>query len=318
MLRRAPTFRVGSERTILSVMRAPHPTAGLLSVHLLFLAGCGSTPASEPLTEGYPEEVCPSCLEWNVPHDPFQVFGNTYYVGTEGLASVLITSAEGHVLIDGGLPDSAPLIQENIRALGFDITDVGLILNSHAHFDHAGGIAALQRASGARVAASPPSSSAIREGKSGSEDPQYGGLFDFPPVAAVEEIADGEPITLGTLSLTPHLTPVHTPGGTTWSWRACEEEECLDLVYADSQTPISAEDFRFSERSDLASFERGFAVLEGLPCDILITPHPGASSLWERRERPEGLVDPSACQRYAATAREQLARRLAVEQGHSP
>lgn len=311
-----PTFRRGMKRRILSVMPSLHTTVALLSVHLLLLAGCGSTPAGDPLTEGYPEEVCSSCLDWNAPQRPFQIFGNTYYVGTEGLASVLITSHEGHVLIDGGLPNSAPLIQENIRALGFDITDVELILNSHAHFDHAGGIAALQRASGARVAASLPSASAIRRGNSGPEDPQYGGLYDFPPVATVEEFADGEPITLGTLSLTPHLTPAHTPGGTTWSWRACEAEECLDLVYADSQTPVSAEGFRFSERSDLATFEAGFAVLEGLPCDILITPHPGASSLWDRRERPEGLVDPSACQRYAASAREQLARRLAVEQGH--
>jgi metallo-beta-lactamase class B len=73
--------------------------------------------------------------------------------------------------------------------------------------------------------------------------------------------------------------------------------------------------YRFGESSDLASFERGFVVLEGLPCEILITPHPSASSFWERRERSEGLVDPSACQRYPASAREQLARRLTVEQG---
>jgi metallo-beta-lactamase class B len=297
-------------------MRTLHVTAGLLGVPLLVLAGCGSGPPGDPLTEGYPEELCPSCPEWNAPHVPFQIFGNTYYVGTEGLASVLITSPDRHVLIDSGLPDSAPLIEENIHALGFDVADVELILNSHAHFDHAGGIAALQRASGARVAASPLSASAMRHGNSGPEDPQYGGLLDFPPVAAVEELSDGEAITLGTLSLTPHLTPTHTPGGTTWSWRACEAGTCLDLVFADSQTPISAEDFRFSESSDLGSFERGFAVLEALPCDILITPHPGASSFWERREEgPGGLVDPTACQRYAASARERLARRLTSERG---
>lgn len=296
-------------------MRRLYATAGFLSVHLLLLAGCGSAPPGDPLTEAYPEDLCPSCPAWNVPHSPFRIFGNTYYVGTEQLASVLITSAEGHVLIDGGLPNSAPLIWKNIRALGFDISDVELILNSHAHFDHAGGIAALQRESGARVAASPSSASAIRQGNSGPEDPQYGELFDFPPVATVEEVSDGEMIMLGTLSLTPHLTPVHTPGGTTWSWRDCEAGKCVNMVFADSQTPISAEGFRFSERSDLASFERGFAVLEGLPCDILITPHPGASSFWERREGPSGLVDPSACQGYAASAREQLTRRLDVERG---
>ncbi len=288
---------------------------GLSGLQLLLLAGCGSGPSGDVWTQAYPADLCPSCGEWNAPHDPFRIFGNTYYVGTEGLASVLITSSEGHVLIDGGLPDSAPLIEENIRSLGFDISDVRLILNSHAHFDHAGGIAALQRASGARVAASPPSASAIRRGNSGPEDPQYGSLLDFPSVAVVEELLEGETLTLRALSLTPHLTPAHTPGGTTWSWSSCEAEECVQLVFADSQTPISAEGFRFSERSDLESFERGFVALEGLPCDILITPHPGASSFWERHESPEGLVDPLACRRYVASARQQLARRLVAEQG---
>src|SRR5919198_3963806 len=98
---------------------------------------------------------CPSCAEWNAPHAPVRIHGNTYFVGTNGLSAILVTSPAGHVLIDGGLPESAPLIAANIRAAGFRVEDVKLILNSHDHFDHAGGIAALQRLSGARVAASP-------------------------------------------------------------------------------------------------------------------------------------------------------------------
>lgn len=297
------------------ILRVP---SGVLGAHLLLLGACASPPSADPpvdpLTEGYPADLCASCAGWNAPQSPFQIFGNTYYVGTEGLASVLITSPEGHVLIDGGLPDSAPLIEENIRALGFDIADVGLILNSHAHFDHAGGIAALQRSTGARVAASGPSAEAIREGRSGHGDPQYGQLYDFPPVPTVEVFSYGAPITQGALSLTPHRTPAHAPGGTTWSWRSCEGDDCLDLVYADSQTPISVEGFRFSEQSDLPGFEEGFALLEALPCDILITPHPGASAFWQRRDRPEGLVDGSACRRYADAARGLLAGRLASEE----
>jgi metallo-beta-lactamase class B len=302
-------------------MRIPPIVSRLLGVSLILLAGCGSPPSSDPplssdpLTQGYADDICSSCAGWNVPHAPFQVFGNTYYVGTEGLASILITSPTGHVLIDGGLPDSAPLIEENIGALGFDIADVEIILNSHAHFDHSGGIAALQRASGARVVASEPSAAEIRRGNSGPDDPQYGLLFAYPPVSNVEEFTYGEAITLGDLSLTPYSTPAHTSGGTTWTWRACEAEECLNLVYADSQTPISADGYRFTDRSDLASFEAGYTVLEELPCDILITPHPSASAFWERHDGPDGLVDPSACRRYAASARELLARRLATEQG---
>lgn len=290
-------------------------TFGLLAVPVLILGACTPEPSGDPLTEGYPVEICPSCPTWNAPHAPFRIFGNTFYVGTEGLASLLITSPEGHVLIDGGLPDTAPLILENIRALGFDVADVKLILNSHAHSDHAGGLAALQRASGARVGAVPPSGAVIRRGRSGPEDPQHGELLDFPPVATVEEFANGETITLGSLSLTPHLTPAHTPGGTTWTWSACEAETCLNLVFADSQSPISATGYRYGERSDLASVEAGFVVLEELPCDILVTPHPGASSFWERQDSPTGFVDPSACRRYADSARRRLAERLISEQG---
>lgn len=276
--------------------------------------------SGDPLTRPYPAEACASCAEWNQPRAPFRVHGNTFYVGTQGLAAVLITSPGGHVLIDGALPSSAPLILENIRTLGFDVRDVRLILNSHVHFDHAGGIAALQRASGARVAASEPSAPVLERGTSAAGDPQHGVLPDFPAVPGVQRFADGETLRVGNIAVTPHLTPGHTPGGTTWTWRSCDGARCLDLVYADSHTPISAEGFRFSDSpaypSAVADFERGFATLEALPCDVLITPHPGASSLWERLERgPEGLIDPAACRRYAAAGRQRLERRLQTERG---
>ena len=301
---------IGNSTKVVRKARFP---LGFSGFSLLILGACSPSPPADSLTTAYPEDLCPSCSEWNEPQEPFRIFGNSYYVGTRGLASILITSPDGHVLIDGGLPESAPLIRENIAALGFDIADVGLILNSHAHFDHAGGIAELQRASGARVVASQPSAEAIRRGNAVPGDPQHGELLDYPSVATVEEFEDGEELKRGTLALTPFITPVHSPGGTTWSWTACDADVCLNLVFADSQTPISAEGFRFSDSPALAEFERGFQVLEEVPCDILITPHPGASSFWERRESAEGLVDPAACGRYAQTAREQFARRLEGE-----
>ena len=104
---------------------------------------------------------CPACAEWNVPQRPFRLHGDTYFVGTHGLSAILITSPQGHVLIDGGLPQSAPIIRANVESLGFHMRDVKLILNSHAHYDHAGGIAELQRASGARVLASAWSAKAM-------------------------------------------------------------------------------------------------------------------------------------------------------------
>lgn len=265
---------------------------------------------------------CPSCAEWNAPQKPFRIFGNTYWVGTHGLGSILITSRDGHVLIDGGLPESVPAILDNIRALGFRVQDVRLILNSHAHFDHAGGIAALQRVSGAPVAASEWSARVLERGTSVPGDPQYGLGIPYPPVRNVRTFADGDTLYVGTLALVAHITAGHTPGGTTWTWRSCEEGQCLDMVYADSQTPVSADDFLFTRNatypSAIADFEHGFTVLEQLPCDILLTPHPDASRLWQRlaaREagNPDALVDTNACRAYAGAARERLKRHIASE-----
>jgi len=295
-------------------------TLAAAAAALLALPNPVAAQTGDPLTGPYTEEECSSCAGWNEPQAPVRIHGNTYYVGTRGLAALLITSPEGHVLIDGALPNSAPLILENVRALGFEVGDIRLILNSHAHFDHAGGIAALQRASGARVAASAPSAPVIERGASEAGDPQHGVLLDFPGVPDVQRFADGETLRVGPIAVTAHLTAGHTPGGTTWTWRSCDEAGCLDLVYADSQTPISADGFRYSDShaypAAVTDFERGFGTLETLSCDILVTPHPGASSLWERIERgPEGLVDREACRRYAANGRQQLARRLETERG---
>lgn len=267
----------------------------------------------------------PSCADhaaWNTPQPPFRVYGNTYYVGTRCLSAILVTSPAGHVLIDAGLPASAPLVVAGIHALGFRVADVKLLLNSHAHFDHAGGLAAVQHASGAAAAASRASARVLEAGASGPDDPQYGAVPAFPPVRAVRALADGETVRAGPLALTAHPTPGHTPGGTTWAWTSCEGERCLAVVYADSQTPISADGFSFTRSPTypdaLRDFARGQAALEGLRCDILLTPHPSASRLWERLAardagRADALVDAGACRRYAATARAQVAGRVAEE-----
>jgi metallo-beta-lactamase class B len=264
---------------------------------------------------------CPACAEWNTPQRPLRIFGDTYFVGTHGLSAILVTSLAGHVLIDGALPESAPLLRANIEALGFRMADVKVILNSHAHYDHAGGIAELQRASGATVWASPRSAPVIAAGRSGPDDPQYGVLLDYPAVKGVKAFAFGDTIRVGPLALVPHATPGHTAGGTTWTWRACDGARCLDMVYADSQSPISADGFLYSRNTTypmvLDDFARGQATLESLPCDVLLTPHPGASRMWERIAADgtptDSLVDRSACARYAQDARQTLAKRLERE-----
>src|SRR5499426_653771 len=139
---------------------------------LMCLAALTSGAAGQSRLAPDPPKKCEPCAGWNAAQEPFRVFGNTYYVGVAGLSSVLIASDKGLILLDGALPQSAPLIDANIRKLGFRTEDIRLILNSHAHYDHAGGIAALQRASGAAVAASPSGARAIQSGGPPADDPQ--------------------------------------------------------------------------------------------------------------------------------------------------
>lgn len=271
----------------------------------------------------YSKTDCASCKVWNEPQEPFKIFGNTYYVGTHGLSSILITSPSGHILLDGALPESAEQIRDHIQALGLRMEDVKLIVNSHVHFDHAGGIAQLQRWSHARVAASPGSVPVLSKGGVGRDDPQYGILPPIAKIKHVERFKDGEVLHVGDLAITAHLTPGHTPGGTSWTWKSCERDQCLNMAYADSLTAVSAPDYKFTAHPDLLNgFEKSYAFLESTPCDILITTHPDISSLWERLERrkqgvqPDPMIDSSACRTLAGNARQQLQKRIQSEGQH--
>jgi metallo-beta-lactamase class B len=258
-----------------------------------------------------------------MPQKPFKIYGNSYYVGTHGLGSVLITSPAGHTLIDGALPESVPQIVAHIRSLGFRVEDVKLIVNTHVHFDHAGGIAELQKLSGARVAASAWTADVMRKGVVPRDDPQFGLIRAVARIARVETFKDGEILSAGGVSVTAHLTPGHTPGGTSWTWRSCENGRCLNLVYADSVTPVSADGFLFTHRKEYPhgpdDFERSYEFLESAPCDILITPHPDFSNLWQRLEqrgsKPDALIDPTACRKLEESSRERLKVRLETEKG---
>lgn len=291
------------------------PLAAFLLILAALVSGQSVTPASS----------CANCPEWNRPQQPFRIYGNTYYVGPRGLTSILLTSKTGHVLIDGALPESAPQIVANIGALGFRIEDVKLIVNSHVHFDHGGGIAELQRLSGARVAASPWSAEVLTKSGVGKGDPQFGGIMPVALVPRADTLRDGQTLRVGGIKLTAHFTPGHTPGGTSWTWKSCENGRCLNLVYSDSMTPVSADGFRFSDSREyptaVQDFEKSFAFLRAVPCDILLTSHPETSGLPQRLEgrrrgvRPDPMVAPNACKELADRAGEQLRRRLESEKG---
>jgi len=263
---------------------------------------------------------CKLCKEWNQPVEPFRVYGNTWYVGPHGLGSVLITSDAGYVLIDGALAESAPQIEANIRKLGFRVEDVKYILNSHAHFDHAGGIAALQAISHATVIASPDGAAAIERGRGDRGDPQFLIAPAFPPVPNVRRVGDGETLELGDISITAHLTPGHTPGSASWTWKSCAAGRCVDVVYADSLVAISDDVYRYTDEQShpgvVAAFRRSIATIAGLPCDVVLSAHPDGSNLWERRDAAadgSGLIDSAACRRYADRATQRLDQRIAEE-----
>lgn len=268
---------------------------------------------------------CADCEEWNKPQRAFQIYGHTYYVGTRGLSAVLITGSTGHILIDGAMPQSVPHIEDSIRQLGFRVEDIKLIVNSHTHFDHAGGIAALQIDSGATVAASTRSAEALRDGHPVRDDPQFGpgpeSLQRFPAVAKVQVIKDGETLRVGDLAITAIATPGHTPGSTSWTWKSCEGARCLDVVYADSVSAIVEGDFRFSGDSthpDIGvSFAQSIARVGALPCDVLLTPHPDASNTFEklgaRTAKSNPFINKNGCRAYADGAAERLKARLDKE-----
>jgi metallo-beta-lactamase class B len=273
----------------------------------LLLAACGSL-------------AMPAMADnWSAPKQPFHIYGNTYYVGTGGISAILITSDEGHILIDSGTVDGAKVVAANIGTLGFKLQDIKVILNSHAHDDHAGGLASLQKLTGANVLAGAGNVAALTTGKAAVDDPQYGSLSPIAPVANLSAVADKEVVRQGQLAVTAHATPGHTAGGTSWTWQSCEAGLCKIMVFGDSLTAFSADGYQFSAHPALvAALQHSIAKVEALPCDILITAHPEVNQLFERAERArtEGAsayVDVKACRTLAGKARTMLTDRLAKE-----
>lgn len=268
--------------------------------------------------------TCSSCADWNAPQAPFRLHGNSWYVGPRGLSSVLLVGSEGLILLDGALPQSAAQIEANIIALGHRIEDLRWILVSHAHFDHVGGIAALQRRSGAKVGASPLAAAALRNGNVPAEDPQAGfgrDVMAYPAVLDVVGIADGEVIALGDLAVTAMHTPGHTPGGSSWHWQSCIDGRCETVLYVDSLTAVSPDDYLFSAQPALiAAFERSIERVAALDCTVLVSTHPGASGLFAQLDAAgptpaaDAFVRAGACRQHAQAAAERFRQRLAGEQ----
>jgi metallo-beta-lactamase class B len=290
---------------------------------------------------------CDDCAAWNKSRAPFRVYGNTYYVGTDGLSALLVTGDSGHVLLDAGLTQSAPLIDASIRTLGFKTEDVKLIVVSHGHFDHSGGVASMQNHTGATVAASESTAAALRRGENTTDDPQYGfgkKFNGFPPVKSVQVIRDQEVLKVGNIAIKAHLIPGHSPGSTAYTWQSCspsrpqaaraesrrssrdaqraeadEGGKCLNMVYADSLTSPSAPGFKYGQR--LVEFRDSIDKVAALPCDIVLSPHPSFTQVDQKLKKraelngqgPDPFIDPNGCRIYAAFGRMLLDARIAQE-----
>lgn len=261
----------------------------------LALVGCAApspqnvTPESAPLateaqiTAAEQEALSGDGLRWNQPFEPFTIIGNIHYVGMRGVSAYLITTPEGHILIDGGLAQSAPQIIANIERLGFDIGDVRYLLNSHAHFDHAAGLARLQRASGAQLVASAADRGPLEAGRF-----PYGPSANiaFPPIRVDRVIDDGETLNLDGVTLTAHITAGHTPGCTSWTMNVTGADGAAHRAFFHCSATVAGQSLVPPAYPEIVSdFRATFARVREIEADILLTNHPEFMDLEGRRAR---------------------------------
>lgn len=258
---------------------------------------------------------------WSAPGEPLQIADNLYYVGTQTIAVFLITTPEGHILVDGAMPTSAPLILAAIREVGFDPADVKVILNTHAHFDHTGGLADLKAVTGATLAASAGDRGALESGTYvGSEEVE---AFAFKPVAVDRVLQDGDTVELGGMTLTAHLTPGHSPGCTTWTFPLEVEGQTRQaMIYC--STSVAANRLVSADRGPqypgiVADYEQTFARLKTMKADIFLAPHAEQFDLARKRAamaegEPNPFVDPTELQKVVAASEAAFRTQLAKQQ----
>ncbi|MFT3721957.1 MAG: subclass B3 metallo-beta-lactamase [Hyphomonadaceae bacterium] len=226
---------------------------------------------------------------WNKPTEPFHIAGNLYYVGTEGLASYLVVTSEGNILIDGALPDSVAQIEANIAKLGFKVSDIKIILNSHAHFDHSGGLAQLKKDTGAQLVAHQGDVSALEGGVYlGSEDVKAMGA---PPVKVDLALKDGDTVHLGESTLVLNHTPGHTRGCSSWGMKVNEGGKSYDaLIFCSATVAANRITPPVQYEGIVADYRKTFVKAKTLHVDIPLAPHPEFFN--ELQKRDKAIADP--------------------------
>jgi metallo-beta-lactamase class B len=264
------------------------------------------------LAAGTARAQTPEQLEnWNRPVAPFRIIGNVYYVGASDVTSFLIVTPAGDILLDGGLAQTAPQIEANIETLGFKLNEVKILLNSHAHFDHAAGLAELKKNTGARLVGMEGDAGQLARG--GRADFFFGDTALFPPVQPDRVIHDGDTVSLGGTTLTAELTPGHTRGCTTWTMTTNEAGKDREVVFLCSATVLDG--YELIDRPNhpasypgiAADYEKAFRVWKSLPCDVFLASHGQFFNLTEKREalasgaKENPFIDPKGYEAYVSS-----------------
>lgn len=265
--------------------------------------------AAEPVLP--PSSAYTTPDSWRQPVPSFSIADSTWYIGTADLTALLVKTPEGAVLIDGGMAQAADLLLTRMGELGVAPHELKLILHSHAHGDHAGPLAAIKRATGARLVSNAESAALLARG--GSGDLHYGDGILFPPVAADRLVLDGETVELGGVRFTAHFTPGHTPGSMSWTWNDTRDGQTLRIAYVDS---LSAPQYQLIDNPRyphiVDDYRRSFAAVRALPCDLLIVPHP-ASVGWTPSATDAPHPEPTGCRAYADSAEAAFDKQLAAQ-----
>ncbi|MBN8232130.1 subclass B3 metallo-beta-lactamase [Corallococcus macrosporus] len=280
--------------------------ASALAATLLHSTSALAAPPPLPQLEAYTVDAT-----WLQPMEPLRIADHTWQIGTQELTALLVETQDGLVLLDGGMPQMADHLLSNLKRRGFAPQDLRLLLSSHAHADHAGPFAALKRRTGARVVAS--AMSAVMLARGGSDDLHFGDDITFPPVVVDRVVMDGEVVSQGGVEFTAHFMPGHTPGSIGWTWNDTRDGKPVRLAYADSLTapgyqllanpryPRIVEDYR-----------RSFATVRALPCDVLLTPHPGSSG-WNYAAGAAAGAKAMSCMAYADASERDFNAQLAKQ-----
>jgi metallo-beta-lactamase class B len=241
---------------------------------------------------------------WNKPFKPFRIIDKIHYVGTNFLACYLIATPGGHILIDTGMQESAPIIRANIEALGYKLKNIRIILSSHAHFDHVAGHADMVAATGARVYATEADAETLESGGTKAFHP----LTPYKPVKVSRILKDGDIVRIGNVALTAHLTPGHTEGNTTWTTTVEENGKKYDVVFVGSMSiNPGVRMVNYPPWPKIAeAYAKSFRILKELPCDVFLGPHGVFFNLEEKVRRMNAgpktnpFVDPEGYRNYIA------------------